>query len=384
MTKARIVQSVPIAAVILGCWLGPAAAASPSVEQLLSGVAVGADGEPEGLVADDQVLAVSDEMREFLDVYVDRKANHYFKLNQLSYAIINDATFGLEYDETTRTAADTFAARRGNCLSFSNMYVAMARYVGLNARFQEVDIPPDWTFRDDAFVLNRHVNVVVSGGSAGYHVVDFNLDDFKTSYDQVAISDSRAKAHFYNNLGVERLHANDIEAAFAYFRRALIATENRFAPAWTNLGILYMRRDRPGFAEAAFVQALRWKPGDLVAMSNLVTYYEGTGNVDAAESYRKKVRYHRKRNPYYRFMVAREAFLEGDYDGALNNINYAIRKRPKEDQFYFLLGMIHLQQGNSNAARKWFDKAEKLAASDALKRNYSNKIDMLMSAAREN
>jgi hypothetical protein len=186
-------------AAILCCWVGLAAAATPSVGELLSGAALGFDSDPPGLVRDDQVLAVSDEMREFLDVFVDQKANHYYKLNQLSYAIINDATFGLEYDESTRTAADTFAARRGNCLSFSNMYVAMARHVGLNARFQEVDIPPDWTYRDDAFVLNRHVNVVVSGGSAGRHVIDFNLDDFKSSYDQMAISDSRAIAHFYNN-----------------------------------------------------------------------------------------------------------------------------------------------------------------------------------------
>jgi Flp pilus assembly protein TadD len=319
-------------------------------------------------------------MREFLDVFVDQKANQYYKLNQLSYAIINDATFGLEYDESTRTAADTFAARRGNCLSFSNMYVAMARHVGLNARFQEVDIPADWTYRNDAFVLNRHVNVVVSGGSAGRHVIDFNLDDFKSSYDQVAISDSRAIAHFYNNLGVERLQEGELERAFAYFRRALVKAENRFAPAWTNLGILYLRSDKGEYAEAAFHQALRSKPGDLVAMSNLVTYYEGVGDEGQADAYRKKVFYHRKRNPYYRFMVAREALLEGDFESAQKNLNYAIRKRPKEDQFYFLLGMIHLQQGNAEAARKWFDKAEKLAASDALKRNYSNKIDMLMSA----
>ena len=49
------------------------------------------------------------------------------------------------YDEITRTASETFRARRGNCLSFSNMFVAMARDVGLDVQFQEVEIPPDWT-----------------------------------------------------------------------------------------------------------------------------------------------------------------------------------------------------------------------------------------------
>jgi Flp pilus assembly protein TadD len=371
-----------LAAILLVAW-GSVCEAGTTPEELLSGEVLGAEHDPPGLVSDDEVLAVSDEMREFLDRFVDRRANFYYKLNQLSYAIINDATFGLVYDESTRTAAGAFASRRGNCLSFSNMYVAMARYIGLSVKFQEVDIPPDWTYRDDAFVLNRHVNVYVYTGSAGVHVVDFNLDDFKSSYDQRAISDSRALAHFFNNLGVEQMQTGNAHAAFAYFRRAIVDNDRRFAPAWTNLGILYYREGYPKYAEAAYYQALQANPGDLVAMSNLVKFYDEQGDLERADFFRKKVYYHRKRNPYFRYHVAREAFIDGDYDTAASNLNYAIRKRPKEDQFYFLLGMVNLQKGNTDAARRAFNKAERLASSDSLRRNYSSKIDMLLSAAEE-
>ena len=163
---------------------------------------------------------MSDEMRQFLDDNVNPGATDVFKLQQLIDAIMGTTTFGLEYDENTRTAAETFRLQLGNCLSFSTMFVALARGVGLKAEFQEVDIPPDWSMRKDVFVLNRHVNVSVYLGAAGTHVVDFNISDFKSTYDVEIISDKRAIAYFFNNLGVERMQDGDIVGAVAFFRRS--------------------------------------------------------------------------------------------------------------------------------------------------------------------
>ena len=41
------------------------------------------------------------------------------------------------------------SAGRGNCLSFSSMFVAMAREADLTAYFQEVYIPPNWRTVND-------------------------------------------------------------------------------------------------------------------------------------------------------------------------------------------------------------------------------------------
>ncbi len=360
----------------------PGQAAEISVDELLSGARLGVSLDALDLVDDEEVLAVSDEMRQFLDTYVDRKSNQYMRFRQLSYAIISKGTFGLEYDEKTRTASETFRLRRGNCLSFSNMFVAMARHVSLEVEYQEVDIPPDWTYRNDAFVLNRHVNVVVDLGMSGQHAVDFNLEDFRTSYDRWTISDKRALAHFYNNMGVESMRKSDSASALGYFRRAILEHDRKFVPAWTNLGILYLREGHSDFAEAALLYALEVNPKDLVAMSNLVGFYEDQGNEEQAAIYRKRVTYHRKRNPYFRYYLAREAFFARDYDAAIEDLKYAIGKRPNEDQFFFLLGLSFLQKGDEKAARKWLGRAEEAAASDALKHNYSNKIDMLLSTPR--
>jgi transglutaminase-like putative cysteine protease len=109
-------------------------------------------------------MALSDEMREFLNNHVGKRAGDPVKLRQLSDAVFSKDSFGLEYDKATRTAAETFRARRGNCLSFTFMFVLLARGVGLDARFQEVEIPPEWTFAKDTYILNRHINIHVDLG----------------------------------------------------------------------------------------------------------------------------------------------------------------------------------------------------------------------------
>jgi Flp pilus assembly protein TadD len=374
--------------VVLLVTLAPGCASAPwsrehvevTREELLAGTPLGLPPEHPPLVAEEEVLAVSPEMQAFLDAHVAGGASSVPRLRQLADAIINEGTFGLEYDETTRTASETFAVRRGNCLSFSSMFVALARQVRLNASFQEVDVPPDWSFRDDAFVLNRHVNVLVDLGRDGEHVVDFNLDDFRTGYDRRPISDERAMAHFYNNMAVERMQSGDTGSALRYFGRAA-EKDPSFSPPWTNLGTLYGREGHSVYAEAAYLQALRADDGDLVAMSNLAGLYARRGDRERAALYRKRVAFHRERNPYYRYHLAREAFLAEDFDAAIGHLNDALRKKKTEDQFYFLLGLSYMKKGDEQEARRWLSRAEEVAATDALKRRYADKIDILLSAS---
>ncbi len=348
-------------------------------DEVLAGASLGlAQGPPASVVPEEEVLAVSPEMRRFLDAHVNRKDSDNLKLDQLVSAIMDKRTFGVVYDDRTRTASETFRAKRGNCLSFSSMFVAMARAVGLHVEFQEVDIPPDWTLDNDTYVLNQHVNVRVDLGQAGVRVVDFNIADFRSSYEMRTISDARALAHYYNNIGVERMLAGDTGLALACFRTAVAEGDRQFSPAWTNLGTLYMRKGHPAHAEASYLQALKEDEDDLVAMSDLARLYQRIGEPELAAAYRKKVVRHRWLNPYYRYELARQAYAAHHYDAAIGHLKFAIRQRPKEDQFCNLMGLSYLGKGDAREGRRWLARAEEVAATDALKRKYSTKIDTLL------
>jgi Flp pilus assembly protein TadD len=282
---------------------------------------------------------------------------------------------GIDYNDRTYTAAEAFHLREANCLSFTNMFVALARSASLPVSYQEVDVPPDWSLQGDTMVLNRHINAIISTKEGPEHVVDFNIADFRASYDRRKVPDKRAFAHYYSNLGAERLQANDRIGALRYLRKA-IEQDGTFTAPWVNLGTLYMRARQPEWASAAWRHALAIDPGEVVALSNLERLYREQGDTAMADEIAQRIEGHRMRNPYYRYYLARKAFDRQDYDSAIAHMRVATRQKKNEDTFYALLGLSYLRRGDTELAREWITRAEQVAAGDQ-RTTYHSKLEML-------
>lgn len=344
------------------------------------------------------MLEMSPEMIAFLDREVGSYNSHSEQLRRLAWAIMRSGDFSLEYEDTTGTASETFATRRGNCMAFTNLFVALSRHLGIDARYQEVDVPPSWSMSGGSFLFSQHINVYIDLKHGRFREVDFNIYDFDHDLETRIISDERARAHYFNNIGAEEMLEGETDLAYAYFRQSLLEDRN-YAPAWINLGILHRREDYPEFAEVAFLEALntgRRKPMDLsevthdigwmtsrqndislVTMSNLANLYEDEGRSDLADSYFARVDAHRMKNPFYRYQAAQLAFEEGDYQAAIDDLKYAVRRRKHEDEFYYLLSLSYLMQGDRKKAGKWMQKAEDVAQLNSEKEKYSYKLNLL-------
>ena len=344
------------------------------------------------------LLEMSPEMIEFTDRAVGSSGAQSEQLRKLAYAIMRSGEFSLAYEDTTGTAVETFERRRGNCMAFTNMFVAMARYLGIDARYQEVDVPPTWSMSGDSFLYSQHINVHVDLKQGRWREVDFNIYDFDHELETRIIRDNRARAHYFNNIGAEHMLADETGPAYGYFRQSL-REDGEFASAWINMGILHRREGLGDLAEAAFLEALRvggadtldltrhtgdvgWMSSrqtdtDLIAMSNLANLYEEMGYTDLAARYFERVQAHRMKNPFYRYQVAQAAFEEGDYEAAIDDLRYAIRRRKNEDEFYYLLSLSHLMKGDREEARAWMKKAEEVAAENSEKQKYHYKLDLL-------
>ncbi len=324
------------------------------------------------------ILELSPTMIAFLDRWVDPHQSEYSRLWNLLYAVMGDGTFDLIYDDITRTAQETFHDQRGNCLSFTNMFVAMSRRLGLDSNYQEVLIPPDWSVSGQTFIFNLHVNVQVDLDGHSDQMVDFNMYDFRIKYDRRIISDSRARAHYFNNMGVEYMLKGDTLLAFANYRES-IRVDSSFSPAWVNLGILNNREGYPNYAEAAYLQALDAGDTEMIALSNLAALYEQEGRPELAAQYQQKVESHRMRNPYYHYQLARTAFDNGEYEAAIAHLKVAIRKNKNDDIFYYLMSLSYFNSGEKEAAKRWMKKAEDVAEKDDDKKKYHRKLDVLLS-----
>jgi transglutaminase-like putative cysteine protease len=82
---------------------------------------------------DQNPMTLSEEMKQFLDRRVDRNLPQMERLQALVSAVFHSKELSFSYVPATRTAIETYQTRGGNCLSFTLLFISMARYVNLDA-----------------------------------------------------------------------------------------------------------------------------------------------------------------------------------------------------------------------------------------------------------
>lgn len=346
---------------------------------LLSGRALLGHPVRESRLPDDDILGLTPEIRDFL-ARAAPGGTGYSRLGALVKAF-EEGEFSVAYEaDSTLTAAETYHQRRGNCLAFTAMMVAMARELGADAYFNLVDVPPVWG-HDEAqtFMVYRHVNMV-SENPRGRRVVDFNLAAYDPVYDQRRISDSAAFALYHSNRAVELMHQHQREEAFLHIRKAL-QLRPQDSDLWANLGALYSRFGHTDEAEQGYHQALLLRPGNLVAISNLERLYRASGRTEIADHYAARARFHRNRNPYHLYYQARDAYEQAEYQQAQRQLRRALRQHKGDHRFHFLMGLTSYRLGEMKNSREHFTEAFSLAENPGTKHAYLRKLELLQNAA---
>jgi tetratricopeptide (TPR) repeat protein len=311
--------------------------ASLSDDEILSGAVLDWNqaGAPLGMTSLEEAFGLDEDMRAFVSRLRSFR-DPDVRLQRLLQSMEERGLFSLDYgNAATHTVSETFHGRQGNCLSFTMLFVSLAREAGLPATYQLVDVPPTWNRDVDLVVIGNHINAIVDTGFNDQLVVDFNVMNFRGSYPTRKIGDDYAAALFYTNLGAEALQRREYHLSFYLFREAIRANADVPAP-WVNLGVLYGRYQRYDYAEGAYLRALEADPRERSALANLVGVYTALGNEPLAEQYRERVRNYQEMNPFYHYSEAQAAYDEGRFDEALESLRKAIRLKRDQREFYDL------------------------------------------------
>lgn len=188
--------------------------------------------------------------------------------------------------------------------------LALARAANLSAVYQTVVVPPTWT-SDGQVVVANHVNALVR---------------------------------------------RDRGAALAHLRAAADAHPD-VVGMWVNLGVLYARERRYGYAEAAYLRAIEVDPAELSALSNLVHVYTAIDEPELAAHYGMRVQSYRERNPYYHFPLAAEAYEQQRPMAALAAVRKALKLERDDADFHTLQGRAFETLGRSRDAARSFERA---------------------------
>jgi tetratricopeptide (TPR) repeat protein len=330
---------------------------------------------------EEDLFGLTDEMRTYAEqIAHDTGGDVAANLHSAFFKPVSQGGRGFVYDPyASGTAAKGFTTRRVNCLTYTLLYVEMARYLGLKAEYNEVMIPPTWGMRsDNTYVFMRHVNARVYGKTKGFllgnninyadtgmftttdTIIDLEMRRYRPYFKQKTINNREIAAQYYSNMGLDLIAERKEQIAFFYLRKALLMKDN-LSYIWSNFASLYFRLGYFKEAEVIFLHGLRINPRDFTIMHNLAGLYAQTGQMELSHFYQQRVQGHRDNNPYYIYNLARDAVDVQDYQKAARLIDTAIAKEKEEIIFYQLAITIYDELKIEKKANKMRDKAFELS-----------------------
>jgi tetratricopeptide (TPR) repeat protein len=324
------------------------------------------------------LMRVTPEMRSFAHRATDGRSGFAAKATALADALGDVEGRHVVYDaDATLTAQQAFEQRRANCLSYTLLYVALAREVDIPAQFNEVDIPPVWDLGDDkTSVLYRHINAKLDLPTPYYRIIDVSGDEYDPAFDQRVIPDSEAMAQFYNNRAVELRLQQHLPEALRYQLRALeLAPE--VAYLWTNLADLYLLDGNLRAARIAVTQALKVDPSSMLSYDAAAHVYEQMGQPVLARYFHDRAQVFLDQNPYYHYQLALEALRDGNDKVAFTEGRRAILIYPKDGRFFFLMAVVLDRMGDLRLSSESLQAALKLSPDAAQQERYKSKFARL-------
>ncbi|MFT3806852.1 tetratricopeptide repeat protein [Arenimonas sp.] len=281
------------------------------------------------------------------------------RVQRLLDYMIADEGLGLRYrEQPSLDVSEAYATRQVNCLSFTLLFVAMARTQGFDAFVQATDQALAMELVGDTLLRATHVNAGVMIDGREY-TVDVGWRALLAGHPPKRISDAQAVAMLRNNEAVERLQQGDAVGAMPLIESAL-ALDPDSAMAWSNAGVIRSRAGQRDSAEQAYLQALKLRRTHLGALSNLVLLYRSTGAEKQRLAYEARLERAQSQDPFTQFLIARQLVGAGAYEDAVARYRRAIRLMPDEPAFHRGLAEAYRLQGRDSAAERSRHRADNL------------------------
>ena len=352
-------RSLTLGVVVVLSWFATACS-SVSIDEPLDARALARVLEERGVDPRRVVVPyeLTGEMKAWAEETVAGRTVQEERLMALSHRLLDPDELPVRYAwGFTGTAEEVFEQRLANCLAFTNLFVGMARHVGLPVYFLAVDNVESFRKEGDLVIVSDHV--AVGFGQVGHRkILDFSEERDSDLRFVRRISDLTAIAMFHSNRGAEALQRGEVEEARRWLRVS-VEVDGRLANGWVNLGVAERRLGDHARAEQAYQQALVLDPSLESASQNLASLLRYQGREDEARAYEEILADAQTRNPYTYLSLGDLSFEKGRFDEARRFYRRAVGLSEKAEA-YAALGQVAAAKGDLRQARRLLRKALKV------------------------
>ncbi|SFD16434.1 tetratricopeptide repeat protein [Massilia yuzhufengensis] len=346
---------------------------------------------PTEKVGADDLFTLSPAMRSYMNSFAfTSQLRQNGQRHGLLKALYSKTDLKLEYESSrTRTAAETYADRAGNCLSLVIMTAAFARELGMQVHYRSVQTDDGWSRSNGLYLTSAHVNIgIANRPEVGMRSTDMDamlVVDFIPSSDAARLRAQELEeedivALYLNNRAAEMLVQGRIDDAY-WWARAAVAKRPGMVAALNTLGVVYERHGDIGLAEKTYRVALDREPENMAVMRNLQGVLATVGKPDEAQALARRIASIEPFPPYYHFDKGMEALKAGDFDTARGLFAREVKRAPYNDEFRFWLGVAHLRLGDVNHAREQIARAVDTSTRQDMRKLYSAKLNYLRAQA---
>ena len=275
--------------------------------------------------------------------------------------------------DATYTVEQTYATREANCLSFTLLFLALAREAGLDAYPQVIEETLGWDQRDSTIYRNIHINAGVRIAGQRF-TVDVASDSVIARHHPAPVSTSGCWRFTTttrpSSFGAEpgqagpRLHGRSDRSRSGLCRpleqcRRDLPAQRRSSGSRTRL---YPCADAGPRACGGVIQHGRSVRAHRRPQArSRIPPATGTGAAEGS---------------FHHFLLAIDFEKNGDYRRAVEHYQRAIRLYPDEHRFYFALAKAYVQLGDVRRASRALLRAQ--AHSDGATRDlYQAKLESL-------
>ena len=371
---------------LLTAWLLAACASAPVVAPPADHLfADRLFGPPRERVTTEDVFTATDAMRRFLAVDIADQLRTQGLQKGLFEALYRKAQLKLDYDAaTTKTAAQAFESRSGNCLALVIMTASLAKELKLNVSYQSAYLEETWARDGDLILASGHVNVVVGRRVADAMTrselspltIDFLPPEEIRRLRTRDITEATILAMFANNRAAEALTKGMLDDAYAWSREAL-RNDPSFLAAYNTLGVIYLRHGAAGPAARVFEHILGSEPHHTRALSNLAVSYDRLGRTADAGRVRTTLASLEPYPPFHHFNLGMAAMRVGDYRAARDHFAREVERAGYYHEFQYWLAVAQQQLGETAEARKHLRLAMERSPAREQHDRYAAKLEQL-------